>query len=337
MGEVVAVSHTSCELFVDDVVVRHDGLTPATAYEFGGLAVRTLDDIGPVRAVVATVNDVHFGEVECGKVEGSRAAQFSAGPGEAPYPEVMNASVIADIGACSPDAVIVKGDLTSFGTLAEYASFLSFYEPAFGARLTHVRGNHDSYPGEVFADWPVQVVDVPGLRVVLLDTARDHQTGGSVSAAQVDETVAAADATTDPVIVMGHHPLFAPDLDNPRHFDGVTPEDSAALVAALVASPNVVAYTAGHTHRCRRVVIAGLPSVEVACVKDYPGAWAEYLIGETGIAQVVHRARGADAVAWAEKTRGMFDGYYGTYAMGELADRCFTLSVRRWSTTDASS
>jgi hypothetical protein len=34
-------------------------------------------------------------------------------------------------------------------------------------------------------------------------------------------------------------------------------------------------------------------------------------------------------VAWAERTRGMFDGYYGTYAMGEITDRCFVAPLSR--------
>ena len=32
-----------------------------------------------------------------------------------------------------------------------------------------------------------------------------------------------------------------------------------------------------------------VPFVEVACVKDYPGAWAEYRVYEGGYTQVVRR------------------------------------------------
>jgi 3',5'-cyclic AMP phosphodiesterase CpdA len=241
----------------------------------------------------------------------------------------MNRAVIDDMNQLNLDAVIVKGDLTSLGTLAEYDRFREFYEPAFGSRLTFVRGNHDSYPGLVFADWSVQIVDVEGLRIVLLDTSRDHESSGFIGADQVVTAREAAGATTGPVVVMGHHPLFVPDVDNVRHFDGVRPSDSAALLDGLRSCENVVAYTAGHTHRCRRATVGGVAIVEVACVKDFPGAWAEYQIGTTGIAQIVHRASGAAAIAWAEKTREMFDGYYATYALGELSDRCFTLPLTR--------
>ena len=51
-------------------------------------------------------------------------------------------------------------------------------------------------------------------------------------------------------------------------------------------------YFAGHTHRnrVRRYGPTGdVPWVEVACVKDYPGAWAEYRVYEGGILQIFHR------------------------------------------------
>jgi 3',5'-cyclic-AMP phosphodiesterase len=329
VNQLVAVGPTSAELFVDGAVRRYDALAPASEYELDGVSVRTLDAIGDVVTTLATVNDVHFGETECGKVDGVTAAAFAAEPGETPYPEVMNAAVIADMAHLNPDAVIVKGDLTSLGTLEEYQRFQEFYVPAFGDKLTYVRGNHDSYPGLVFADWSVQIVDQPGIRVVLIDTSRLHESSGFVSADQVGAVVDAAHATTGPVLVMGHHPLFVPDLDNVRHFSGVRPSDSTALLDGVRRCENVVAYTAGHTHRCRRATIDNVAIVEVACVKDYPGAWAEYQIGTTGIAQIVHRASGSAAVAWAEKTRTMFDGYYGTYAMGDLTDRCFTVAPSR--------
>ena len=53
-----------------------------------------------------------------------------------------------------PDAVVVKGDLTSGGTQDEYDRFLEFYGPAFGDRLLHVRGNHESYHRLPVAAWP---------------------------------------------------------------------------------------------------------------------------------------------------------------------------------------
>ncbi len=39
---------------------------------------------------------------------------------------------------------------------------------------------------------------------------------------------------------------------------------------------------------------------------------------------MMRRAAARDAMAWTEKTRGMFAGLYRDYALGPLADRCFT-------------
>ena len=69
-----------------------------------------------------------------------------------------------------------------------------------------------------------------------------------------------------------------------------------------------------------------IPWVEVACVKDFPGAWAEYRVFEGGILQVFHRISTPEALAWTEQTRGMFGGMYSDYAFGELGDRCFAMA-----------
>jgi hypothetical protein len=64
---------------------------------------------------------------------------------------------------------------------------------------------------------------------------------------------------------------------------------------------------------------------EVACVKDYPGAWAEYRVFEGGILQVFHRIAAPDALVWTERTRAMYGGAYHDYAFGALDDRCLLL------------
>ena len=54
------------------------------------------------------------------------------------------------------------------------------------------------------------------------------------------------------------------------------------LVAVAARRRAIVGYFAGHTHRnrVRRISSTGdRPWVEVACVKDYPGTWAEYRAG----------------------------------------------------------
>lgn len=325
MSEVVSVSSTSVEIF-DGTVYREDGLLPRTEYERRGMVFTTGPTIGERLARICTTNDVHFGETECGKFGGG-PAQFWSLPGERPYPTVMNESVVMDIAHMEPDLVVVRGDLTNAGEPEEYDEFFRMYRGAFGDRLCHVRGNHDGYTGREFANTPVQVVDAPGIRIVLLDTAREHQSFGCVSDDQIDTTVAAARAASTPTIVMGHHPLDVPGADLPA--DGVCVDDAERFARALASERSIVAYSAGHTHRCKRYEYAGLPLIETASVKDFPGAFGRYDIGTSGISYSVHRASSPEAVVWAERTRAMFDGFYGTYAYGHLHDRSLTLPLER--------
>src|SRR3546814_4122780 len=56
-------------------------------------------------------------EEVCGIMDGlPDGPVFRSLPGEEPYPELMNRGAIQEIRAIEPDAVVVKGDLTSDGT-----------------------------------------------------------------------------------------------------------------------------------------------------------------------------------------------------------------------------
>jgi hypothetical protein len=70
-----------------------------------------------------------------------------------------------------------------------------------------------------------------------------------------------------------------------------------------------------------------VPVVEIACVKDYPGVWAEYQVYDGGYVQLTRRIAAPAALAWTEKTRAMFAGLYRDYALGRLEHRCFTYLV----------
>jgi 3',5'-cyclic-AMP phosphodiesterase len=322
----------------DDFAVVFDGtevrdyreLQPDTDYEYDGIRFRTLArPRGERVSTIATVNDVHFGETVCGHMDDRSEDDpvFMVEPGEPPYPETMNSAVVEEIAALEPDLVVVKGDLTSSGTETEYHDFLRCYGTAFGDRLMHVRGNHDSYHGGTFAAFDHQRRDVDGATVALIDTARLARKNGYVSGAQLDWLDSVGALADRAVLVMGHHHPWAPGsrMRTDDYF-GIVPDDSEALVDVFARRPQLRGYFAGHTHRnrVRRFAATGeRPWVEVACVKDFPGAWAEYRVFEGGVLQMVHRARRPDAIAWTEKTRGMFGGLYPDYAFGRLEDRCF--------------
>jgi predicted phosphodiesterase len=334
------VTSTAAELttVTDDEAVVHDGfevrryegLAPGHDHEIEGFAFRTLPHLGERLATFTTVNDVHFGEEVCGVIEGSDTGPvFRSEPGADPYPEVMNRAAIEEMAAIGPDVVLVKGDLTCTGTEEEYAAFLAAYGSAFGDRLVHVRGNHDGYFGRSFAATSVQRVDLPGATIAVLDTTDPGHTPGRVTDDQLvwlDDLAASADR---PILLFGHHHVWSPDSrERPASYFGILPGPSEALVAVVARHPGILGYFAGHTHRnrVRRIRSTGdRPWVEVACVKDYPGTWAEYRVHERGVLQVHRRISTPEALAWTEQTRHMYGGAYTEYALGRLEDRCFAM------------
>ena len=331
--EVTSVSDDDIVAHDGHEVIHLDGLEPDCDHEVGGQIVRTLPRPGELLARFATVNDVHFGETMCGVVEGTDIGPtFSVPHGEEPYPEFMNRGAITEMIAIDPEVVVVKGDLTARGSREEYDRFIELYGGAFGDRLHHVRGNHDSYHGEVFADWPTQEIWLDGVVIAVLDTARDHQINGSLSPEQAEWLDELASRVDRPVLVFGHHHIWNPDIDrrSDNHF-GLRPDDAERLLDVFARRTTLVGYFAGHTHRNRRqqlAVTGSVPFVEVACVKDYPGAWAEYRIYDRGILQVHRRIGTPEALRWTEQTRHMYEGGYAEYAFGNLADRCFLIDTK---------
>jgi 3',5'-cyclic-AMP phosphodiesterase len=318
-------------------VRRHDGLEPDTEHDLDGIAVRTLPrPDGALLCRFATVNDVHFGEIEAGRIDDLTDGPIRrSAPGAPPYPEVMNQAAAAEMAAIDPVAVIVKGDLSQDGRPEEWEAFEACYRTPFGERLHVVRGNHDAYRHQ--ADYAGdQWIELPGVVVALLDTAIPGATTGSLSTEQLDwldERCAGADR---PVFVMGHHQQWigsGPDAKRSDDYFGLHPEASDALDAVAARRTGIVAYAAGHTHRhrVRHMARSGVPSIEIGCTKDFPGTWAEYRVYEGGIMQVVHRMSSPEALAWSESCRNLYSDFgidYGSYALGTLADRCFTLALR---------
>jgi predicted phosphodiesterase len=319
---------------------RVTGLEPATEYPLRvdgvepsplvpGRFTTLTRPLGKHLATFATVNDVHFGETHCGLLGTPEEVGpiFTSEPGDDPYPEVMNRGAVDAIDRLDPDAVVVKGDLTNLGSEDEYAAFVRAYL-RLGERMHHVRGNHDAMlSAEIAATAPFDL-RLPGVTLAVLDTVRPGLEHGQVSRAQLEWLGDLASASTDPVLVFGHHHPWDPSSrERNAHYFGINPDDSEALCAVIDREAAIAGYFAGHTHRTRlrRFPQArNIPIVEIACVKDYPGAWAEYRVHEGGYTQLTRRIDAPAALAWTEKTRNMFAGLYRDYALGGLGDRCFT-------------
>lgn len=286
---------------------------------------------GRLLTTIATVNDVHLGETDCG-ISGiaeldALGPLLSVGPDEEPYPLTMNRAAVAEMRCVRPDIYLVKGDLTDKGTPEEYETFLEVYSP-LGARMYHVRGNHDAMIDPNLAPSGAFDIEDDGVVVAVLDTTIPGTDKGTLPAEQIEWLDELAAATSSPVLVFGHHQPWNPASPvREQDYFGIHPDPSDALIEVFARRENIVGYFAGHTHRnrVRRFPQArSIPIVEVGCTKDYPGSWAEYRVYEGGFTQVVHRIVDPAAMAWSEKARGMFQGFYRDYALGSQADRTFT-------------
>ena len=231
--------------------------------------------------------------------------------------------------------VVFKGDLVDHGTSAEWDA-LTVLLASVPQPWTLMLGNHETMRRQrVAADdmlrklglptAPVRAIDVPGLRIVHVETALDDHGHG-----RVRDAAAAADAVGEtelPCLVVIHHhiqrlpvPTFWPP--------GIESRSGTLFVRALRrANPNVI-ITSGHSHRHRMRLIDGVPHVEVGSVKDFPGVWAGYVVHESGLRQVVRRVSPGDCLQWTDKTRRVMLGAWQMFSPGTLAARCF---VHRWT------
>jgi Icc protein len=338
------------------------GLKPGSSLVRHGIETRTLErPPGELLCRFATVNDTHFGETECGALANvSDAVTYLAaadaevdaardklkaflerlGPlvvnsspeGDKPYPEMMSHAAVTEIVGFDPAAVVIKGDLTASGLVGEYEAFLQCYLEAFGDRMLHVRGNHDAFTGRRFASEAFQERVLPGVILAVLDTVIEGRDSGQVRSEQLewlDDLGARADR---PVLVFAHHHPWNPGSSNrSQDYFGINPHDSERLVELIARRHAIAGYFAGHTHRNRVRHFAEtdrVPYVEVACLKDFPGSWAEYRVFEGGVLQVHRRLSSPAALAWSEKCRGLYWGMYPSYALGRLEDRCFAIMPR---------
>ena len=339
--EVTTVADDEVVLHDGPRVLRYTGLQPDTAYEFEGESVVTLPrPPGELLCRFATVNDVHLGETECGHLgfwEDESSPILRSPPGATPYPELMSRAAAREIAALEPEVVIAKGDLTSDGRVEDFETFLDCYAPV-ADRLEWIIGNHESYHRNDIAPNAPRNIELPGLTVALIDTVWAGRDGGRVPAEQLDWLSDVAAGSDLPVFVMGHHHIWSPDWgDPPDDYFGIRPTDSVGLIDVVSRHRNIWAYAAGHTHRNQVVRIAStgeFPWIEVACVKDFPGSWAEYRVYEGGILQVHRRVSDPDALVWSDSCRVIYPFDYVEYAFGSLRDRCFAIGPRSVAVSD---
>lgn len=169
----------------------------------------------------------------------------------------------------------------------------------------------------------VHPVDVPGVRLVMMDSSVPGIDIGRWNHLRHDATDAVADAGGPALLIVHHHPQ---PLPFPVHPPKGIPSGPARRFLRSVRRANPALFgTSGHTHRHRRRKVYGVDWSEVGSVKDYPGVWAGYVVHEGGIRQVVRRVERPDCIAWTDYSRLAAGGAWGLWSPGTIGDRCFTL------------
>lgn len=156
-----------------------------------------------------------------------------------------------------PDLAILSGDLTEFGTAAEYG-LLKRLLARLSVPAYAVPGNHDDRDamraafraeGYLPASGRLNfVVETRPVRIVALDSLIPGEVEGALdeeSLRYLDDVLSAAPDV--PALVMLHHPPFRcglPDKDRIRLFAG-----AERFAAILTRHPQVERVVAGHHHR----------------------------------------------------------------------------------------
>lgn len=279
---------------------------------------------------VATINDLHIGSTTFGVFQRMREP-----PAPVPHAVRCTRSAIDDALAWGAQLVIVKGDLTHGGKEAEWATVGELLA-GIPVPVAVVPGNHDLKPYRHVEPQPalaahglhlvhgVEVIDMPGVRVVLADTTVPDSDRGRIAHLSDDIGRVAARATGGVLVALHHHPQahrLATFL--PTGIPG--PESNAFLRALAAANPRSWVAT-GHSHRHRRHTRFGLTVTEVGSTKDFPGTWTGYVVHEGGMRQVVRRIGDPSCLPWLDRTRWAAFGAWGRWSPGRLADRCFTVT-----------
>ena len=198
------------------------------------------------------------------------------GPGHTAFgidPRTRLEACVADINAHHADAALcmVTGDLVNEGSVEEYANIAPVLR-TLKMPFRVLTGNHDERQAmrRFFPDVPVDAhgfyqstFEVPGGKVLLLDTLHPGHPSGVMCAQRLEWLSAQLAAAGDAVYIAMHHPPMALGIE---YLDGMAlsnPEDFWAILAPHRERIRLIVF--GHVHRpvsgmYRGVAFAGCPS-----------------------------------------------------------------------------
>ena len=285
---------------------------------------------GAELARFATISDMHIGEIAFG----FRGTLLEHPVPDEAHPVRATRAALDALAGWGAGTVVVKGDLTHTGRAKDWAAIGRLLD-ATPVRVAVLFGNHDSYgaPGEPLPQRALEPfgitpahgatpVAVPGLNLVLADTAIDHERRGTIDRVQHD-VLDLLRADRRPAFLALHHhgerrrlPTFLPR--------GIPRREMRPFLDAVRWARPATMITSGHTHRHRRHEAGPVVLTEVGSTKDFPGTWAGYVVHEGGIRQVVRRVGDPDLLRWTDHSARAAGGAWGIWSPGRLADRCFS-------------
>jgi 3',5'-cyclic AMP phosphodiesterase CpdA len=157
-------------------------------------------------------------------------------------------------------ALLVTGDVTDDGMAESYARFR-----AIGLPVLAIPGNHDRREPmrAAFADTGLMpesgalnwICDLPGLRVIGLDTLVEGESGGCLGPATLGFLADALEAAPDgPVLIALHHPPFPCGIG---FMDAIGLSDAYDLVDILRSVRREVRLVCGHIHNIQFATVGG--------------------------------------------------------------------------------
>ena len=312
-----------------------EGLPPATTVRvtLGDQTVETVTTLAPppgrILSRFATINDMHIGAVEFGTLRRIWDDDHAD-----PHPERCMRAAIDEAVAWGAEALIVKGDLTKHGRLREWEVVATILG-SVGLPMLVIEGNHETKQGAIdgsdfLARHGIDLtvgraayLDLPGVRIVAVPTAKLHKGSGEIVDRVSTEAVAlVASAPAGAVAVLHHYPQrFRHQTLYPSGIPG--PGASRFLDAVASANPATLVL-AGHSHRHRRHAHGPVAVAEVGSTKDYPGSWAGYTVHAGGIMQTTRRVMEPSAIRWTTRGRRVLGGVWGVWAPGLRSHRCFS-------------
>ena len=169
--------------------------------------------------------------------------------------------------------ILVTGDITDDGAAESFALFRKLIEPLALPMLV-IPGNHDRRETlrEAFADleWMPETGplnwthDLPGLRVIGIDTLVEGKGGGEVDRATLDFLGNALDGGTDePALVALHHPPFVSGLP---FMDRISLANPKALSEVLRRSQRDIHLACGHIHSVITATVGGASAISAPAI-----------------------------------------------------------------------